>query len=271
MSWIAKTTTYTAADWEWILADTSWWAWTLTLPATPSVWDSVWVNDSTSSFATNNLTIARNWSKIHWETEDLVVNIKDASFLLIYTWTVTWWKLDTYLETGTDIDVWWDVVLLADVTLWSAATSLSSWTITAKRKLTIDIIIPSTDATSWATAALRFNSDSWNNYAYNYSKNWGAASGSAASSFALLQYARNRSSANYDNTTISASISNLSDSPKMWVCSSSSWAPNTVDVHFWWFRRNNTSESITEILLRTEWWTANLAAWTRMIIYGSKD
>ena len=103
VDWIAKTTTYTAENGDGILADTSSSAWTLTLPATPSVGDVIGISDSNSTFDTNNLTVANNSSKIHGVAESLVVDLKDASFLLVYTGSTTGWKLDTYLQAGGNI------------------------------------------------------------------------------------------------------------------------------------------------------------------------
>jgi len=103
VNWIAKSTTYTAENGDGILADTSSSAWTLTLPATPSVGDVIGISDSNSTFDTNNLTVANNSSKIHGVAESLVVDLKDASFLLVYTGSDTGWKLDTYLEVGDSI------------------------------------------------------------------------------------------------------------------------------------------------------------------------
>ncbi|MFA5344541.1 MAG: hypothetical protein WC381_11360 [Kiritimatiellia bacterium] len=100
VTWIYKDAAYTAADGEGILADTSGGAWSLTLPAGPSAGDKVGVSDYAGAFDTDNLTILRNGSLIHGEAEDLVVDLKDASFLLIYTGAVTGWKLDTYLTQG---------------------------------------------------------------------------------------------------------------------------------------------------------------------------
>ena len=97
------TTTYTAENGDGILADTSSSAWTLTLPATPSVGDVIGISDSNSTFDTNNLTVANNSSKIHGVAESLVVDLKDASFLLVYTGSTTGWKLDTYLEVGDNV------------------------------------------------------------------------------------------------------------------------------------------------------------------------
>ena len=101
LSWVEKTTTYTTSADEGVLADTSGGAWTLTLPASPSAGDTVGVSDAEGSFATNNLTVGRNSSNIMGSAEDLVIDIDDASFLLIYNGANDGWKIDTYLPVDT--------------------------------------------------------------------------------------------------------------------------------------------------------------------------
>ena len=63
----------------------------------------VGVSDSKGNFQTNNLTIARNESNIMGEEEDLVVDITDASFMLVYTGETDGWKIDTFMPYGSDI------------------------------------------------------------------------------------------------------------------------------------------------------------------------
>ncbi len=103
VDWIAKSSAYTAENGDGILADTSGSAWTLTLPSSPSVGDVVGISDASGSFATNNLTIANNGSKIMGASENLVIDIDDASFLLVYTGSTDGWKLDTYMPVGSQL------------------------------------------------------------------------------------------------------------------------------------------------------------------------
>ena len=91
ITWVTKTAAYTAASGEGILADTTTASFTLTLPATPSAGDTVSIADMASSWATNNLTVARNGSTIEGATEDLVMDIGDVKVELIYngaTWEI---------------------------------------------------------------------------------------------------------------------------------------------------------------------------------------
>lgn len=66
-------------------------AFTLTLPLSPSVGDTVGVKDAANYFATNNLTIGRNGEKILGYAEDLTVNIANVSLELVYTGATYGW------------------------------------------------------------------------------------------------------------------------------------------------------------------------------------
>ena len=98
MVWSVKTTTYTAATDEAIIANTSGGIWTLTLPATPVVGDVVRVADG-ASWETNNLTVARNGSTIEGVAQDLTMDINSASVDFVYDGT-TW---QVYVSMGTEL------------------------------------------------------------------------------------------------------------------------------------------------------------------------
>ena len=102
LNWIIKNANYTIQDGEGVFADTSDGAWTLTLPLSPAVGDVIGVSDSKSSFDINNLTINRNGSLIYGLAENLICNVKDASFNLIYSSAESGWRIDTYLTQGYD-------------------------------------------------------------------------------------------------------------------------------------------------------------------------
>lgn len=89
------TTTYTAEVNDRILADTSAGAFTITLPANASlvVGDQLQIIDVTSSFSTNNLTLARNSSKILSGTDDLVLDVDGSVITLLYTGATYGWVL----------------------------------------------------------------------------------------------------------------------------------------------------------------------------------
>jgi hypothetical protein len=95
LAWVRKTATFTAANNDAIIADTSGGAWALTLPAAPSIGDLVRVFDG-ADWSTNNLTVARNSSTIEGDAEDLVINIGGVSVDFVYDGTT--WQL--YIQAG---------------------------------------------------------------------------------------------------------------------------------------------------------------------------
>jgi len=87
----AKTTNYTAASGDNILANTSSGSWTLTLPASPSTGNAVQVMDSIGTFGTYPLTVARNGSTIMSAAEDMTMAVNGAATTFVYngsTWRV---------------------------------------------------------------------------------------------------------------------------------------------------------------------------------------
>jgi len=75
------------------LCDTSGAAFSVTLPASPSVGDIVGVADGTGTFDSNNLTIGRATKNIMGIAEDLVVDRKNASFCLVYEGASAGWRI----------------------------------------------------------------------------------------------------------------------------------------------------------------------------------
>lgn len=92
-TWVDKTTTYTAVSGDGIMANTSGGAWTLTLPASPTLGDRVAIVDSTSSFDTNNLTVGRNGEKVMGLSEDMTVSTKNIGFVLVYDGATNGWRI----------------------------------------------------------------------------------------------------------------------------------------------------------------------------------
>jgi hypothetical protein len=91
--WLTKTGAYTAFAGDKIFADTSSSAFTITLPASPSVGDEVRFLDLANTFDTNNLTVGRNSEKIDGATSDLTVATEGAAFALVYSGSTYGWKL----------------------------------------------------------------------------------------------------------------------------------------------------------------------------------
>ncbi len=89
---VTRTTTANAAVNEYILADTSSAPWTLTFPASASAGDKITVVDLKNTFATNNLTIARNGLKFENQSTDLVCNIRGFVATFFYVDATIGWK-----------------------------------------------------------------------------------------------------------------------------------------------------------------------------------
>jgi hypothetical protein len=88
-----KTGTYTAVAGEGIFANTTSGAWTLTLPASPTIGDEVAIIDYAGTFDTNNLTVGRNSENIQGSAADLTVATERAGFTLVYTDGTQGWLL----------------------------------------------------------------------------------------------------------------------------------------------------------------------------------
>jgi hypothetical protein len=88
-----KTGNYTASAGEGVFMNTTSSALTLTLPASPSIGDEVTFVDYAGTFDSNNLTIARNSSKIHGADEDLTVAVERAANTLVFTDSTQGWLL----------------------------------------------------------------------------------------------------------------------------------------------------------------------------------
>jgi len=87
--------TYTTVNGDQILVNTSGsgigTAVTINLPASPAIGNEVHFIDSGNAFASNNLTIGRNSSKILGDTSDLVVSVNGAAFTLVYVNATRGW------------------------------------------------------------------------------------------------------------------------------------------------------------------------------------
>ena len=68
-------------------------AYTMTLPASPSIGDFVHIIDYAGTFDTNNCTVGRNSEKILGATSDLVVATERAAFQLVYVDSTQGWLL----------------------------------------------------------------------------------------------------------------------------------------------------------------------------------
>jgi len=76
-----------------IMADTSAGPYTITLPISPTIGTRIEVFDAQSTFATNNLTIARNGELIDGSATDLIANLDNAHMTLIFNGGAQGWSV----------------------------------------------------------------------------------------------------------------------------------------------------------------------------------
>lgn len=89
--WVKKTAAYTAVAGDRIIGDTTAGPFTITLPAAATAGDTIEFTDG-NSWATNNLTIARNGLTIEGAANDVAFDVKGITVQFIYdgsTWQVT--------------------------------------------------------------------------------------------------------------------------------------------------------------------------------------
>ena len=87
----AKTSAFTAVSGNGYFVNTTSAAITVTLPASPSAGDIIGIKDYALTFATNNLTIARNSSPINGLTDDPILTSNGQSVFLVYVDATKGW------------------------------------------------------------------------------------------------------------------------------------------------------------------------------------
>ena len=70
-------------------------AYTMTLPSSASIGDTIQIIDYAGTADTNNITIGRNSHKIQGEAADLTVSTERAAFTLVYVDATHGWLLDS--------------------------------------------------------------------------------------------------------------------------------------------------------------------------------
>ena len=88
-----KTTGFTAVAGEGYFINTTSGAFTMTLPASPTIGDEISFIDYAGTFDTNNLTIGRNSENIQGSAADLTVSTERAANTLVYTDGTQGWLL----------------------------------------------------------------------------------------------------------------------------------------------------------------------------------
>ena len=93
MTWNVANSNITMTVSNGYFVDTSGGAKTMTLPASATLGDTIRINDLAGSFATNNLTVARNGHKIQGVADDLLIDADQSSFGLVYSNSTYGWKV----------------------------------------------------------------------------------------------------------------------------------------------------------------------------------
>jgi len=96
VSYVAKTANFTVANLLGVLANTSSGAFTVTLPASPTLGDQVIIADAGGAFGTNALIVGRNGSTIEGTAADLNLDINGVSVQFVYSGS-TW---EVYAQIG---------------------------------------------------------------------------------------------------------------------------------------------------------------------------
>ncbi len=90
INWLTQTSNYTASAFDYILADTSAGTFTVTLPATPVIGDTVIILDK-YNWTTNNLIIGRNGKTIENYADDFLLDVGQCRVEFVYdgfTWQI---------------------------------------------------------------------------------------------------------------------------------------------------------------------------------------
>ena len=94
LNWTIKTTTYNpAVVGDNILADTTTAAFTITLPASAVLSDTINIADYSGTFATNNLTVNSNGLNLMGSVQTLVLNVNNRNVTLVYSGATKGWVI----------------------------------------------------------------------------------------------------------------------------------------------------------------------------------
>lgn len=93
--YIVRSSNYTAANEDQIIANTSGGAFTITLPASPANGAEIFIADAANTWGTNNLTIGRNGQTIGALAEDMICDISGVNVRIVFTGST--WRVYTQI------------------------------------------------------------------------------------------------------------------------------------------------------------------------------
>jgi hypothetical protein len=91
LNWVVVSSSYSAEAGNALFADTTGGPFVITLPSDPTINDTIYIADNAGTWGDNNLTIDRNGSLIMGLNEDLLCNISNVGFALVFNGTS--WRL----------------------------------------------------------------------------------------------------------------------------------------------------------------------------------
>lgn len=91
--WSVVSSNYSALPSQGLFADSTNGPFTITLPISPSTGDTILVSDRSGKFSANPVTISSGSENINGKSGPLILNIADASVVLVYTDSTIGWRL----------------------------------------------------------------------------------------------------------------------------------------------------------------------------------
>jgi hypothetical protein len=106
-TWVTKTANYTAVAGDNLFADSSGGAFTITLPASAVIGDTIRIVDPEDTHATNNIIVARNGLNIMGSATDLTMKVNGATITLVYYNSAEGWRVIEWFEKYKTISEVW--------------------------------------------------------------------------------------------------------------------------------------------------------------------
>jgi len=94
IEWSYQTGSYTVTgSSEGVFADTASGSWTVIMKSSPSIGNTLVVNDAAGIWGTHNLIVARNGQRINGVNEDFICDVDYSTIRFVYCDSVYGWKL----------------------------------------------------------------------------------------------------------------------------------------------------------------------------------